>query len=185
MQPTHEHVCAYTIDIAYAVYAGFPNAVVRFAAGQPPQMEVESYCKMGCPTSNEETMHEPSIGTSARVVVWHEDSVLLGLNDRGEWELSGGRPESSDRRLVATVCRKLWEEARIEVGPAHLQLVDAELFEPVPDAWVSLVCYSARLNRMPSVTNSVEHSAVRFDELDNLPENLPAVYKRFINASRN
>lgn len=84
-------------------------------------------------------MHEPSIGTSAKVVVWHEDSVLLGLNDRGEWELPGGRPEASDRRLVATVCRELWEEAGIEVGPAHLQLVDAELFETVPDAWVSLV----------------------------------------------
>ncbi|MGO1456580.1 MAG: hypothetical protein ACTHVW_02795, partial [Corynebacterium casei] len=35
MQPTHEYVCAYTIDIAYAVHAGFPNAVARLAAGQP------------------------------------------------------------------------------------------------------------------------------------------------------
>lgn len=185
MQPTHEHVCAYTIDIAYAVHAGFPNAVARLAAGQPAQMEVESYCKMECLTTKEETIQEHSIGTSAKVVVWHEDSVLLGLNHRGEWELPGGRPEASDERLVLTACRELWEEAGIEFTPAHLQLVDAELFEPVPDSWVSLVCYSARLDRMPRITNSEEHTAMRFHAVDDLPENLPAVYKRFINASRN
>lgn len=51
-----------------------------------------------------------------------------------EWELPGGRPEASDKHLGVTACRELWEEAGFEIDTAHLQLVDAELFEPVPDA---------------------------------------------------
>ena len=51
-------------------------------------------------------MQEHIIDSSAKIVVWHENSLLLGLNNRGEWELPGGRPEPGDESLVETVYRE-------------------------------------------------------------------------------
>ena len=94
-------------------------------------------------------MQEHIIGSSAKIVVWHENSLLLGLNNRGEWELPGGRPGPGDESLVETVYRGLREETGLNIEPAQLQLVDAELYQPIPDAWVSLVCFATHLNDSP------------------------------------
>ena len=40
-------------------------------------------------------MQEHIIGSSAKIVVWHENSLPVGLNNRGAWELPGCRPEPS------------------------------------------------------------------------------------------
>ena len=130
-------------------------------------------------------MQEHIIGSSAKIVVWHENSLLLGLNNRGEWELPGGRPEPGDESLVETVYRELREEIGLNIEPAQLQLVDAELYQPIPDAWVTLVCFATHLNELPGRSTSEEHAVMRFHAADELPENLPAIYERFINVSRN
>ncbi|OAH25945.1 hypothetical protein AYJ05_00355 [Corynebacterium stationis] len=130
-------------------------------------------------------MQEHIIGSPAKIVVWHENSLLLGLNNRGEWELPGGRPEPGDESLVETVYRELREETGLNIEPAQLQLVDAELYQPIPDAWVTLVCFATHLNELPGISTSEEHAVMRFHAADELPENLPAIYERFINVSRN
>ena len=111
--------------------------------------------------------------------------MLLGLNDRGEWELPGGRPDPTDESLVETVYRELREEAGLNIEPAQLQLVGAELFQPILNAWVTLVCFTTHLNETPEISTSEEHAVMRFHAADELPENLPAIYERFINVSRN
>ena len=130
-------------------------------------------------------MQEHIIGSSAKIVVWHENSLLLGLNNRGEWELPGGRPGPGDESLVETVYRELREEIGLNIEPAQLQLVDAELYQPIPDAWVTLVCFATHLNESPGISTSEKHAVMRFHAADELPENLPAIYERFINVSRN
>ena len=62
-------------------------------------------------------MQEHIIGSSAKIVVWHENSLLLGLNNRGEWELPGGRPGPGDESLVETVYRELREETGLNIEP--------------------------------------------------------------------
>lgn len=130
-------------------------------------------------------MQEHIIDSSAKIVVWHENSLLLGLNNRGEWELPRGRPEPGDESLVETVYRELREETGLNIEPAQLQLVDAELYQPIPDAWVTLVCFATHLNELPGISTSEEYAVMRFHVPDELPENLPAIYERFINVSRN
>ena len=130
-------------------------------------------------------MQEHIIDSSAKIVVWHENSLLLGLNNRGEWELPRGRPEPGEESLVETVYRELREETGLNTEPAQLQLVDAELYQPIPDAWVTLVCFATHLNELPGISTSEEYAVMRFHAPDELPENLPAIYERFINVSRN
>ena len=130
-------------------------------------------------------MQEHIIGSSAKIVVWHENSLLLGLNNRGEWELPRGRPEPGEESLVETVYRELREEIGLNIEPAQLQLVDAGLYQPIPDAWVTLVCFATHLNELPGISTSEEYAVMRFHAPDELPENLPAIYERFINVSRN
>lgn len=130
-------------------------------------------------------MQEHIIDSSAKIVVWHENSLLLGLNNRGEWELPRGRPEPGDESLVETVYRELRDETGLNTEPAQLQLVDAELFQPIPNAWVTLVCFATHLNELPGISTNEEHAVMWFHAADELPENLPAIYERFINVSRN
>ena len=110
--------------------------------------------------------------------------MLLGLNDRGEWELPGGRPDPTDESLVETVYRELREEAGLNIEPAQLQLVGAELFQPILNTWVTLVCFTTHLNETPEISTSEEHAVMRCHEADDLPKNRPAVYKCFIKVSR-
>ena len=121
--------------------------------------------------------------SSAKVVIFAESEVLLCLNPRGEWELPGGRPDPGDRSLAEVVQREVAEETGIALAQRPV-LVDAELFWPIPDKQVTLVCFLCRLNETEPVVLSHEHRDVRFFPVDALPDNLPETYRRFIAAAQ-
>ena len=77
---------------------------------------------------------------SVKAVVRRDGAVLLGRNDRDEWELLGGRPEAGESWPAALV-RELQEEAGITVS-VHEQVLD-EPFEVVPGRTVRIAQHGA------------------------------------------
>lgn len=116
---------------------------------------------------------------SAKGVVITHNRVLLALNDRGEWELPGGRLELGESPEEC-VAREIEEETglRVRVGPVLRNWV----FEVIPDRHVLVLAYGCRLvskDRQPTVSD--EHAAVRFfpvDEVSRLV--LPDGYRQAI-----
>lgn len=93
--------------------------------------------------------------------------VLLGLNDRDEWELIGGRLEHGEQPEEALV-REFREESGLDVVPSGL--VTAYCFDPVPGRTVLIVVYRCLLVG-GRLRGSDEHSNVRFHPLP-LPSSL-------------
>jgi len=103
--------------------------------------------------------------TSVKGVVIREGSVLLLLNERGEWDLPGGRPDPGEAHRAALV-REVLEETglSVEVGPA----LDAYLFEVLPGCFVRIVPYRCRLVGGSDVALSHEHLEIRWQPLAEL-----------------
>jgi 8-oxo-dGTP pyrophosphatase MutT (NUDIX family) len=115
---------------------------------------------------------------SIKGVVIHDNHVLLLRNQRGEWELPGGRPESGEDHQGALE-REIREETGldIEVGA----LVDEHPFEVLPGRLVQIVAYACTLAGASAVTLSHEHVDMRWVPLAELGETiagsvLPAGY---------
>jgi 8-oxo-dGTP diphosphatase len=121
-----------------------------------------------------------AVPSSVKVVVRAEGRVLLGFNGREEWELPGGWPDRGDDSLAATAVREVSEESGISLQEHRLSLVTVELFRPVPDRQVMLVCLTTELPSMVAPVPSHEHGELRWFPTGQLPESLPAVYRRFI-----
>lgn len=118
---------------------------------------------------------------SAKAVVLDRDRVLLGRNDRGEWELPGGRPERHESPEEAVV-REVLEEAGLRVAAGRLLL--SERFEVVPGRTVHIVAYRCRLLVDGPPRASDEHAEVRFVDRTNLARlPLPDVYRRAVAAA--
>ncbi len=98
------------------------------------------------------------------VVLDEKDRVLLGMNDRREWELLGGRLEHGEAPEDA-VRREIREEAGLLVAPA--QLLRAWILQPVPGSDVLILSYGCRIES-GVVNASDEHSQVRFHDRDEL-----------------
>ncbi len=121
-------------------------------------------------------MSSPPI--SIKGVLIYDGSVLLLLNDRGEWDLPGGRPdEGEDHR--AALKREVREEAglEVEVGAA----LEGHLFEVLPGRFVRIEAFACTLTGLRDVTLSHEHQDVRWVPLIELGETiaghkLPAGY---------
>jgi len=82
---------------------------------------------------------------SIKGVLIEDGAVLLLENERGEWELPGGRPEPGEDPVVC-LAREFAEEldATIAVGP----IVDCWNFEVLPGRHVTIVTYEvARAER--------------------------------------
>ncbi|MFZ5782738.1 MAG: NUDIX hydrolase [Pseudomonadota bacterium] len=96
---------------------------------------------------------------SVKGVLIHQDRVLLLLNERGEWDLPGGRPEPGEAHRAALV-REVLEETglSVEVGPA----LDAYLFEVLPGRFVRIVPYRCHLVGGGEVALSHEHLETRW-----------------------
>jgi 8-oxo-dGTP diphosphatase len=79
---------------------------------------------------------------SIKGVVIHDGRVLLLLNERGEWDLPGGRPDPGEDHRSALV-REVREEAGydVEVGA----LLDEHVFEVIPQRFVRIVVYACAL----------------------------------------
>jgi 8-oxo-dGTP diphosphatase len=106
---------------------------------------------------------------SIKGVVIHEGRVLLLLNERGEWDLPGGRPESGEDHR-ATLKREVREETglAVEVG----SLLGEHLFEVLPQRLVLIVAYACALTGPSSATVSPEHFEIRWLPLGELGETI-------------
>ncbi|TMJ28182.1 MAG: NUDIX domain-containing protein [Alphaproteobacteria bacterium] len=115
---------------------------------------------------------------SIKGVVIHDGRVLLLLNERGEWDLPGGRPDPGEDHRAALVS-EVREEAglAVEVGV----LLDEHLFEVLPQRFVHIVAYACRLVGAGDVVLGDEHLETRWVPISALGETidgrpLPAGY---------
>src|SRR5476649_1047931 len=79
---------------------------------------------------------------SIKGVLIHEGRVLLLLNERGEWDLPGGRPEAGEDHRTA-LKREVREETGLDVEVSTL--LGEHLFEVLPQRFVRIVAYVCRL----------------------------------------
>lgn len=91
---------------------------------------------------------------SIKGVLIDDGCVLLLLNERGEWDLPGGRPDPGEDHRTA-LAREVREEAglAVEVGA----LLDEHLFEVLPQRFVRIVAYACALVGSREVVLSHEH----------------------------
>lgn len=116
-----------------------------------------------------------------KAVVVRDGCVLLGRNDRGEWELPGGRMELGETTRQ-TLVRELQEETGLEVTVGPLLL--AEPFEVAPGKTVFIVAYAADAADQP-LLRSEEHRELAYVPLSSLPStDLPDLYWQAITAAR-
>ena len=104
---------------------------------------------------------------SVKGVLVHEGRVLLLLNERGEWDLPGGRPDPREAHRTALE-REVREEAglAVEVGAA----LDEYLFEVLPGRFVRIVPYACHVTGTSDVVLSHEHLEIRWVPLVDLGE---------------
>src|SRR5262245_13156533 len=121
-------------------------------------------------------MSEPPV--SVKGVVIYEGRVLLLLNERGEWDLPGGRPDPGEDHRAA-LRREVREETglEVEVGAA----IDGHLFEVLPGRFVRILPFACRPVAGSDVALSHEHLEGRWQPLAALSETvagrkLPAGY---------
>jgi 8-oxo-dGTP pyrophosphatase MutT (NUDIX family) len=107
--------------------------------------------------------------------------VVLLLNERGEWELPGGRIEIGESS-VACLRREILEELNVAVSVETL--LDTYLFEVVPHRYVFIVTYGCRCAGDFNPIISHEHKRLGLFEPTVLPQNLPAGYRASIEAWR-
>ena len=122
---------------------------------------------------------------SVKGVLIHQGRVLLLLNERGEWDLPGGRPDPGEDHRAA-LKREVQEEAglTVEVGAA----LGDYLFEVLPGRFVRILPFACYLIGGSDVVLSHEHLATRWVPVDEIGENianrkLPAGYLRSIKGA--
>jgi ADP-ribose pyrophosphatase YjhB (NUDIX family) len=99
--------------------------------------------------------------------------LLVCRNDRGEWELPGGRPEVGEL-FPDCLRREIREETGLDVAVGHVLGVRA--FEVLPGRWIDVVGYACRVPDTPDPRAGDEHSEVAFVAA---PE-LPAAYAELV-----
>jgi mutator protein MutT len=111
-------------------------------------------------------------------VLIYRGRVLLLRNERGEWELPGGRLDAGETPKEAVV-REIREETGLSA--TGTSLVDAWVFQVTPKEKVLILQYACHLIGRHSVTVSHEHSDHRWLRLEDLDgEPLPGGYLRGI-----
>jgi ADP-ribose pyrophosphatase YjhB (NUDIX family) len=118
---------------------------------------------------------------SIKGVLIEDGQVVLLENERGEWELPGGRVEPGEDPAACLV-REFAEElgAAIVVGT----LLDCWNYEVLPGRHVTIVTYAVTRPAREALQHSAEHRRFGWfglDELDGLP--LPEGYRRSIRAT--
>ncbi|HEY1507954.1 MAG TPA: NUDIX domain-containing protein [Solirubrobacteraceae bacterium] len=119
---------------------------------------------------------------TVKAVCIHRDGrVLLCRNDRGQWELPGGRPEIGEL-FQETVARELQEETGLEVTVG--QVLGVRGFEVIAEQWVDVVAYTCQAPVNEMLTASDEHVTVAFvDPRAIADDELPGVYRELIARS--
>jgi len=106
------------------------------------------------------------------------DIVLL-KNERGEWELPGGRIEA-DESSPQCLAREIDEELGLTVRVGAP--LDSYLFEVIPGKRVFIVTYACTLVGAYAPVISHEHTQVALFALGALPDHLPPGYRDSIAA---
>src|ERR1700683_12355 len=121
---------------------------------------------------------------SIKGVLIEDGSVVLLENERGEWELPGGRPEPGEDAVAALV-REFAEELAIQIAVGRI--IDCWNYEVLPGRHVTIVTYAvtyaAARGERGALRVSDEHRRLGWfpiDALDGLP--LPEGYRRSIRA---
>ena len=106
---------------------------------------------------------------SVKGVLIDQDRVLLLLNERGEWDLPGGRPDPGEDHRAA-LKREVQEEAglTVEVGEA----LGDYLFEVLPGRFVRIQPFVCRLTGGGDVVLSHEHLETRWLPIGELGESI-------------
>ena len=118
------------------------------------------------------------VPVSVKAVIVEEGRVLLLANDRGEWELPGGRLDPGESETAA-LAREIREELGVAatIGP---RLAD-DPFEVLPGRVVRVVSYGCAIAGSGKLRISDEHVDLLWapvDALGDLP--IPSVYRRAI-----
>lgn len=92
------------------------------------------------------------------VCIDDDHRVVLCLNDRGEWELPGGRPKPGES-YPDCLTREVLEETGLQATVGSLIL--AYPYEVLPDRWVHVVVYGCELHDAIAAQPSSEHRAVQ------------------------
>lgn len=115
---------------------------------------------------------------SVKGVVIDHGQVLLLLNERGEWDLPGGRPDAREDYGLA-LRREVCEETGllVEIDEALRE----HLFEVLPACFVRILPFACRLMARGDVVLSHEHVKARWLPIDELADviagyRLPACY---------
>ena len=111
-----------------------------------------------------------TLPVSVKGVLIHDARVLLLLlNERGEWELPGGRPDPGEDHRAA-LQREVREETglSVEVGAA----LDGHLFEVLPGRFVHILPFVCRLVGTRDVVLSYEHLETRWVPTAELAESI-------------
>jgi mutator protein MutT len=115
---------------------------------------------------------------SVKGVLVRRGRVLVLRNERGEWELPGGRLDNGETPEEA-LTREIREETGLTITVASL--ADAWVFEVTPGKKVLVLEYACRLKGKGGVTISHEHSRHAWLALATLKrEPLPKGYLRGI-----
>lgn len=125
-----------------------------------------------------------SLPLSLKGVLVMDGAVVLLQNERSEWELPGGRPETTDADHRETVRREFNEELGIPVNVSP-KPVRSWVYEPLPGRHIQIITYSCScIGPLPkTLTYSDEHSDVgRFRQHDLVELRLPAGYRLDIAA---
>lgn len=102
---------------------------------------------------------------SIKGVVVHDGCVLLLLNERGEWDLPGGRPDPGEDHRAA-LRREVREEAGLDVAVGRA--LEGHLFEVLPQRFVQIEAFVCALIGPRETTTSHEHEEARWVPLSAL-----------------
>lgn len=117
---------------------------------------------------------------SIKGVIVHDGRVVLLKNERGEWELPGGKLELGETP-AACLAREIAEELNIAAEVADI--LDSWVYSIAPEVDVLIVTYGCRVHGLGGMAVSPEHkerATFALHEIAGL--NMPAGYKASIHA---